>query len=194
MKEITLKISGKTDLLLHNGQVASPLNSFAKQLKEISGKRSKTEADFEQLAKLEWFAGLYRDANEDLVIPDYVLEATMVAGAKKTKNGQLAKSGMFVDGHASLDFEGRPDKIDEDALHRIYEGGQHTLQVLVKVQQNKVLRTRPKFKNWSLTTTVMYDPDITNESTVLQAFKDAGRFVGIGDWRPKYGRFEVEVV
>jgi len=194
MKEITLKISGKTDLLLHNGQVASPLNSFAKQLKEISGKRSKTEADFEQLAKLEWFAGLYRDANQDLVIPDYVLEATMVAGAKKTKNGQLAKSGMFVDGHASLDFEGRPDKIDEDALDRIYEGGQHALQVLVKVQQNKVLRTRPKFKNWSLTTTVMYDPDITNESTVLQAFKDAGRFVGIGDWRPKYGRFEVEVV
>ena len=64
-------------------------------------------------------------------------------------------------------------------------------QRMVVVGRARVTRTRPIFHEWGLELTVSYDPEIVDREHVIEAMQTAGRFVGLGDYRPKFGRFEV---
>ena len=162
-------------------------------MKAVSSKRKKVDADFDELARLEWFAGLYRSA-DDLVIPDHVLESAMIAGAKKSKRGPQAKCGLFLVEHAPLQFEGKPDVINDETLAVMFDSGDYTHTIGVRVGMAKVMRTRPMFRNWSCVVVAQYDPDVLNLRDVEEIATDAGRLCGIGDWRPKHGRFHVEMI
>lgn len=189
---VQIRLQGVSPLLCHNGQTADPRNTYAKAMKAVSSKRKKTDADLDELARLEWLAGLYRFGDQ-LVIPDYVLESTMINGAKKSKRGPQAKCGLFFTDHAVLEFDGKPEVITDDTLADLFAGGDHTHTVGVRVGTAKVMRTRPIFRNWSCAATVQYDPDVLNQRDVEEIAVDAGRLVGVGDWRPKHGRFMAEV-
>jgi hypothetical protein len=191
----TLKIQlrGMSPLLCHNGQTADPRNTYAKAMKAISSKRKKVDSDFEELARLEWLAGLYRFGGE-LVLPDYVLESTMIGGAKKSKRGPQAKCGLFFTEHAVLNFTGKPDVINDQTLAEMFDSGDFTHSIGVRVSMSKVIRTRPIFRNWSCDALVQYDPDVLNLRDVEEIAGDAGKLVGIGDWRPKHGRFDAVVL
>jgi hypothetical protein len=45
---------------------------------------------------------------------------------------------------------------------------------------------------WSILFELEFDDSIINEESVLKAAVDAGALIGLGDWRPKFGRFTVE--
>ena len=193
LPEIKINMLGVSPLLCHNGQTADPRNTYAKAMKAVSSKRKKTDADFDELARLEWLAGIYRSA-DDLVIPDYVIESAMIAGAKKSKRGPQAKCGMFFTEHALLEFDGKPDAINDDTLAGMFESGQFTHTIGVRVGMAKVMRTRPIFRNWRCIAMAQYDPDVLNLRDIEEIAADAGKLVGIGDWRPKHGRFLAEVI
>lgn len=65
MKKFTLTLTGVTPLLVHNARLADPLDPIVRQTKPISGKRSKTEEDHLELARLEFIGGLYYDQASD---------------------------------------------------------------------------------------------------------------------------------
>ncbi len=185
-KTLKLKLSGDT-IILHNGQLANPLNKFSKSLKEVSSKRTKTDADFERMAKIEFKGGLYMNSNGPCLTAE-IIEALAIAGAKKVKDGQNAKAGLMVTKAADLGYEG-PRTADE-----LWEDENFRLVVGVKVGKNRVMRTRPIFRNWSAVVEVEYEDTMANESRVVEWFQRAGREVGACDWRPKHGRFTVEQV
>jgi len=193
LPEIKIVMQGVSPLLCHNGQTADPRNTYAKAMKAVSSKRKKVDADFDELARLEWLAGIYRSA-DDLVIPDYVIESAMIAGAKKSKRGPQAKCGLFFTQHALLEFDGKPDVINDDALAEMFESGDFTHTIGVRVGMAKVMRTRPVFRNWTCIAFAQYDPDVLNLRDIEEIAADAGKLVGIGDWRPKHGRFLAEVI
>ena len=193
LPSVQIRLQGVSPLLCHNGQTADPRNTYAKAMKAVSSKRKKTDADFDELARLEWLAGLYR-IDGDLVIPDYVIESTMIGGAKKSKRGPQAKCGLFFTEHASLQFDGKPDAITDETLSEMFASGDFTHTIGVKVGMAKVMRTRPVFRNWSIAAIAQYDPDVLNMRDVEEIAIDAGKLVGIGDWRPKHGRFDAEVM
>jgi hypothetical protein len=62
----------------------------------------------------------------------------------------------------------------------------------VKVGMAKIMRYRPIFRNWSLSATVMVNEDVVNINEVKKAMVDAGALIGLGDYRPRFGRFNVE--
>ena len=188
LSTIQITISGESPLLCHNGQTADPRNTYAKAMKAVSSKRKKTDADFDELARLEWLAGLYRFRDE-IVIPDYVLEAVFINGAKKSKRGPQAKCGLFFTDHAVLDFPNKPEQINDDTLSEMFDSGEYTHTVGVKVGMAKVMRTRPMFRHWSMNATASFDPDVLNLRDIEEIAVDASKLVGIGDWRPKHGRF-----
>ena len=189
---VQIRLQGVSPLLCHNGQTADPRNIYSKAIKAISGKRKKTDSDYDEMARLEWLAGLYR-FRDGLVIPDYVLESVFINGAKKSKRGPQAKCGLFFTDHAALDFEGKPEEINDESLSELFNSGDYTHTVGVRVGMSKVMRTRPIFRSWSCKAPVQYDPDVLNERDLQEIAVDAGRLVGIGDWRPKHGRFTAEV-
>ena len=192
MATLKLRLSGPS-LIMHNGQTADPRNRYSKAMKEISGKRKKTDSDLDELARIEFLAGLYL-SDEHIVLPDHVVEAALVAGAKKQKMGPAAKSAVFVNGAAVLNFAGNPGVHNETTLQQMWDGGEHHLTAGVKVGQAKVMRTRPHLKDWSAEISVDYEDDLVNRQSVIEFAQDAGRQVGLCDWRPKHGRFTVEVV
>jgi hypothetical protein len=192
LNTIQITISGESPLLLHNGQTADPRNTYSKAIKAVSSKRKKTDADYDEMARLEWLAGLYRFRNE-LVIPDYVLEATFVNGAKKSKRGPQAKCGLFFTEHAILDFVGKPSEINDQTLADMFDGNNFTHTAGVKVGTAKVMRTRPIFRDWNLKAIAQFDPDVLNLRDIEEIAVDAGKLVGIGDSRPKHGRFSAHV-
>lgn len=58
----------------------------------------------------------------------------------------------------------------------------------------KVMRTRPMFRHWSLKATAQFDPDVLNLRDIEEIAVDAGKLVGLGDWRPKHGRFSTGIL
>lgn len=63
----------------------------------------------------------------------------------------------------------------------------------VVVQQSGITRVRPAFlEGWTATVDLQVTlPDYIPPSVLLHVLEDAGRFVGVGDYRPTYGRFQV---
>jgi hypothetical protein len=170
---------------MHNGQMADPLNKFAKMLKMVSGKRKKTEADYEEMARIEFMASLYMDQNGP-VIPARVLEAAVIEGARKSKLGRQAQAGLIVEKHAPLLYDG------PRTAKGLFEDEQFRLAVPVRVGQARVMRTRPHFERWSADIELSYCEDIINHADLLGAVRAAGMLVGLCDWRPRYGRFALQ--
>jgi hypothetical protein len=183
-KSLHFKITGVAPLLMHNGQLADPLNDHSKALKRITSKRNKTDADHEEMARLEWFGSLYLKDGKPC-LPGEILEAAFVAAAKKQKQGKQAQAGIFCPDSYPLLYDGarKPEQLWGDRDYR------HT--VGVRVQQNRVSRTRPIFRNWSCKIEVQYDDELLNAEEVNDIVRIAGEIIGVGDWRPKYGRFKV---
>ncbi len=50
---------------------------------------------------------------------------------------------------------------------------------------------RPIFNDWSAILTLQYEDTLVNLARVDAWLDAAGTQVGIGDWRPQYGRFTV---
>jgi len=173
---------------MHNGQLANPMNSYTKKIKKISGKRSKTDADYEEMARLEFLGGLYLDSKNEPCIPAKVIRGVLVGkggAARSQKRGKDANRSIFILRDFPLEYEG-PRKPDE-----LWENESFRFQELVKVQSSRILRTRPIFRDWALAVTIEYDETLIDEPDVCEWMKIAGT-IGIGDWRGVYGRFTVE--
>ena len=57
----------------------------------------------------------------------------------------------------------------------------------------RVMRTRPIFRQWEVPIELTVDTDEIETRDIIQGFEDAGRYVGLCDWRPRHGRFDVKV-
>jgi len=56
----------------------------------------------------------------------------------------------------------------------------------------RVLRSRPKFDNWSLSFTLSRLDEIINVDDLRDIISAAGRYKGLGDFRPLFGLFEIK--
>jgi len=63
---------------------------------------------------------------------------------------------------------------------------------IVRVGMARVARTRPVFREWSANVRLHIEPTLVNVARVDEWMRVAGTQIGIGDWRPQYGRFTAE--
>ena len=183
---IEFKIEGVSPLLMHNGQLANPLNPLVKQMKAITGLRKKSDENHIEISRLEFRAGLYVSASGEIEIPSEVMESCLIEGAKKSKLGKQFKSSICIMENSTLDY-GEKLSVDE-----LWKRSEEFVDVRgVKVGQARVMRTRAIFRNWKLSFTVHYNADLVNPEQIHIALDDAGSQVGLCDYRPKFGRFEV---
>jgi hypothetical protein len=189
MKRFVAVLTGIAPLMLHNERLANPRDPKTIELKKLTSQKKKTPELNDQIAKLEWYAGLYeRDGR--VVIPSDNILATLKQGARKRKLGKQAEAGVFADArHFDLEYDG-PKEIDalwEDGRFFDYRG--------VKVQQARCMRARPIFaEGWSVKIELFYDPEVLSKDDLIDALQDAGTLVGLCEKRPQFGRFVVEVL
>jgi hypothetical protein len=184
-QSLKFRITGVSPLLLHSGALVDPMNHFAQEMRKISTKREKTDAELEQLSRLEWYGGLYLHEGKPC-LPGEVLEAALTEGAKRTKRGRQAQAGIVCRANYPLIYDGPTE------LEALWQDPAFRLTVGVRVQRNRVMRTRPRFPKWACEFELQYDAHLLNASQIRDIVQRVGRDIGIGDWRPRFGRFEVE--
>lgn len=119
-----------------------------------------------------------------LRIPDTVIEATIISGARAFKLGKRAEAAIRVTNIPALQYTGPTDP-EELFKQKFY------LRNQVNVSKSKVTRTRPMFTDWELEFTVDFQEDMISADDLDKCIKRAGEIAGMGDWRPKYGLFEL---
>lgn len=186
--ELKFKVTGVVPLLMHNGQTADPLNEWSRRIKKLSGKRDKTDADYEEMMRLEWYAGLYLTEDKEPCLPGEVVEGAFFEAAKKTKQGKLSKSGIYSEGNFPLIYDGEKD------IDKLFLDPEFRFTCSVKIRGSRVMRTRPKFNEWSAVISIFTDNEVLNDEEVVKIMKTAGQSCGYCDWRPRFGRFTTELV
>jgi len=181
-----VRIRGLVPTIMHNGQLADPMNQWARAIKEITSKRKKTAEDLAELMRLEWYGGLYVDDRGAPCWPGENIEAMLKTAAKTEKMGKQVDKGLRCNGNWPLIYDG-PKTADElwalDPKYRFSK--------LVRVGQVKVMRTRPIFSEWELKCELLWNPSKFNAKDLEGWLAIAGDEVGLSDWQRKYGLFEV---
>ena len=185
-----VSIEGVSPLLMHNSQLANPASPWVRKIKAITGKHhsKKTESDELALIELEFSAGLYFDEAEGPYIPGVNIEGTIRDAAKTTRQGKAIESGMVVEQDIiPLKYAG------PRTIEGLYDNKKFVDTRAVKLQKSAtIMRTRPRFDKWAVDFEIMCIDELVSIRDIEKFINIAGMVKGLGDYRPKFGRFIVK--
>jgi len=124
----------------------------------------------------------YRTSEGKLYLPNTHFKASMVkastdfkmSGKKSYKD--YIKAGIFI---TPMEI------ILEQQEYDIFENP-------VVIQRARVMSWKPRFKEWSCEFEIEIVDDMINPETLKEILEMAGKYKGVGDYRPEYGRFAIE--
>jgi hypothetical protein len=184
MARFQIMCRGTSPLLMHNARLADPLDEVVKEIKTVSGKLRKTDADHELLGRLEFIGGMYYAEPAGPYLPAANIRKALIEAARKSKSGKLVEQGLFVDTLINpLLYDGPRD------LDGLWADKNFVSRLCVKVQTARLMRTRPMFPFWAVDAVCSYDPELLNFAQIKEFAQIAGNYIGVGDYRPLYGRF-----
>lgn len=187
MIDFAITLTGTAPLLMHNSRLSNPLDPATKALKKFTGKRQKTDEDHETIARLEFAGGLYLDPDVGPYIPGENIARCLVDGAKLTKMGVKVTRGVFISTDVNpLSYQGPRD---DEGLWK--SGNRHMASV--KIGTSRTMRCRPWFPTWSVQAEGILDPSVLELDDIASIADNAGSLIGLGDWRPRFGRFTATV-
>lgn len=140
--------------------------------------------------KDEWKDKVYSD-EEGCYIPSKHIEGALVKsavnfpipgkGGKKTYK-DIFKGLVFV---KELNVRFIPEKKEIDPEKDLYKD-------IVVINRRRVITTRPMYhKGWEAEFTIISLEGSVTKELLEAVLETAGIYAGIGDYRPKFGRFEV---
>lgn len=188
MIRFRVTLTGTAPLLMHNARLANPIDPATKSKAEIANKRRKTDDDHHELARREFLGGLYIDPDVGPYIPGQNIERAILDAARLSKNGRNIERGVFIETDINPLWYRGPRTADE-----LWKDENFWMTSLVVQQRNRVPRTRPKFSEWSVSADGVLDPSQLDYPVFEQIVHSAGQLIGLGDWRPRYGRFTAEL-
>jgi hypothetical protein len=203
--KIQLRITGTETLIMHSSRLSDPTDELARAMKKISAKRSKSIEDYEEMAHMEFLGSLYHHPDAGVYLPGDNVARCLLDAARKRKLGTKVASGVIVTSSFNELEYSKPTKpkdikkADWDALplpEQLWaSGAEYRHKASVKVQTSRVMRTRPMFQTrkedtWSTTVDIDLDTEILDVDDFVQIADIAGSQIGLGDWRPRYGRFQ----
>lgn len=168
--QVSVKIEGVSPLLQHR---------FAQEKAKKKSKRKSGNVDYSEEAE----KAIYRDENGQVYQPASHIEGAMtkaavnfqIEGKGKKTYKDLTKAAVIVE----------PAAIPH--LQQKYEIDSRP----VVIQRARIIRCRPRFDKWSLDFSLIVADDQMPLEVIQEILEYAGRYVGIGDFRPKFGRFRI---
>jgi len=186
--EFNLTLTGRFPLLVHNSRLSDPLDPIAREMKKANGKRMKTDEDFERVARLEFAGSLYMDEDIGPYVPGENIQRCLVDAARISKLGVKVTRGVFIDTDVNpLAYPG-PRTVDG-----LWADEQFRHRASVKVGMQRVMRCRPIFRQWQVQAHGLLDESQLNFDDLAAVAESAGMFIGLGDWRPRFGRFAATI-
>lgn len=167
MTKVNVKVVGKAPLLMNRFVIEEKKSTRAKKVYE-----PKDEAEKKT----------YRTDAGELYLPNTHFKASMIkagtdfkmVGKKSYK--EYIKAGVFIE----------PEQIVLEPQEYIIH------EEPVVIQRARVMSWRPRFDKWSCEFEIEITDEMINSTTLKEILEAAGKYKGVGDHRPEYGRFEVE--
>lgn len=187
MDMVEVKVVGTMPMMMHNGAMVDPRNAYVKQIRELTGKRTKTEDDHVQIALLEFMGGMYYDDKLGPFIPAQNIDATIRGGARLLKRGKMIERGVYLmEDRIKLEYTGTRERV------AMFDAGFSDIRN-VRIGTSQVMRCRPIFNPpWWFTFTLAYDKEVISSDDLRLCVEYAGKRIGLNDGRTiRYGRFEI---
>lgn len=171
---VSAKIEGSADFLFHRWNN----EAVEEKAKAAKGSKAKKSDDIESY--------VYRTESGDLAIPGEYLRQAIIHAAKFEQDPRSPRKSamdLFKAAVITLTPLASVGKKEWD-----YEDRRR-----VVVQRNAITRTRPALRaGWKIDVDLMVQlPEYVPPHFLRRVIDNAGRLVGVGDFRPTYGRFVV---
>jgi hypothetical protein len=132
----------------------------------------------------------YYDEQLGFVMNGEMIEACIKSGAKLNKLGKVIdRAIMLTDVVFPMTIKNCPANPQELAKNPDFIYAKS-----VKIGTARVMSYRPIFRDWSVEFGLMFDEEQITREELLMVLENAGNLCGVGDWRPRFGRFSVEVI
>jgi hypothetical protein len=187
--QITIKAVGTKPLLLHNVDLANPLNPWARKMTDLRGTPSKrrTEKWHEEMAYVG-FMGAFYDIPEinGAAIPAENMRRSLISAAKATRRGMQAQRALLVSSPAAaLIYDGPRTPQD------MWDAGTWHLTRMIRSSSGASPTTYPIFREWALRVPLELDEDTLSVRDLTEIAERAGRIEGLGASRTQgYGRYD----
>ncbi|WP_295442582.1 hypothetical protein [uncultured Thiodictyon sp.] len=189
MQSLTLKLIGESSLLLHSDRGANPIAPATVAHKVLTSKRKKTEEDHVAIARSEFLLGFYN--GDGVVMPSTNVKSAIVEGAKLNKLGSAFNRCLLILADAVPITHSGPA-----TPAAMWEVPSCVDCRSVKVGTARLMRYRPRLNDWQLSVDIFFDETVVERNQILAAAQNAGKYIGLGDYRParggSFGRFAVQ--
>lgn len=202
MKSYAIEIVGDTALLMHQDNIE--WSDMMDEWKADAANKKSSKAGDDRSPAFRWIGSLYHDEQIVAMPSDNLMRCIMegggmvpVPGAKGSKTFKSqTQSGMMVEEPFwPLTIDGKTVLMSEiKALMAVKDFADHKAKAIdlgfrlhvkrAKIGQAKHIRVRPCFDRWAISGTInVWDEQIT-EKVLKEILALAGRYKGLGDWRP----------
>lgn len=190
--EILIEAIGTKPLLLHNVDLANPLNPWSRKMAELRGIPSKrrTEKWHEDMAYANFMGAFYDIPEADgIAVPCENIRRSIISAAKLNRLGTAVLRALSVTTAAtSLIFDGPKNP------QALWESGNFQLTRMIRGTGGASPTTYPMFREWALRVPFDLDESVLNERDLREVTERAGRIEGLGASRKQgYGRFDALV-
>lgn len=192
------EIAGDVPLLMKNGQLADPGNKWAIEIAKLPKGNKQTEKDRERRMELLWYGSLYHRSDKDLelVIPEINIEQMVIEGGRCSSKGmEITRYVTCPEAPALLiNAKGNGKLMSSSDVDRLWASHRFEDRRLVVISKKRVMGIRPRFDEWGLRFKLNFNEMEIDPMLVVHAVVEAGNQKGLGDFRPRFGRFHVETV
>lgn len=188
--KIRTRLTGVTELNMHNIQLADPDNEWTRRIARLTSKRKMTEEDRAEKARLEFLGGLYVYDNH-VIVPQPNVKRALKEGAKANRLGRHIDRALNpADPEAYL--TGLPLEFEHAHLTptELWELPQYHDTTIV-ASPGRVPRTRPRFSTWAVSADWLLYFSLLSVEDLRGIGEYCGLIEGLGDNRVNgAGRFE----
>lgn len=188
---VTVKLTGVAPLMPQSVRLADPRSEVFKEIKKILSKPSKqrSDEDVERLGELEWLGGFYLGQDGEPILPGENIEAALARAATSVEKGlkDKIKAGVIVS-DSKIAYKDAP-------LSKAQKLDKYRLVKMMKTKtKDQILKTRPIIPDWSATVKIHVNTSLVSVDKMISCLRYVGEVTAILGSRPKYGRFDLEVV
>jgi hypothetical protein len=200
MKTLNVKWTGIRPLIMHSAAMIDPDNAAVRAKNKLQRDLKQLKKDDEdgrerkrrEIERMEWEGSLYWNGSA-LYVPGDNIMACIVAGARKIKMGKQVEQSLVPPDDAPLEIAALRAGM---SLDQIFETDGFQLRAPVRIPPktgSRVMSVRPMIPTgWAIEFGLEFDETICPVKDLREAMNNAGALIGLGDWRPKFGRFTVD--
>lgn len=201
IQHFQITLTGASPMLMHWDNLAHA-DEMEQWRAEPSNKKESRAGD-DRTPAFRWIGCVYHDGVRVIMPFENIQRALMEGGAmvpvpgakgNKTFKSQT-QSGIAVPNNFVLTVNGREIPWAQiEALREEKKFGMHIAAARelgfslftkrARIGQQKHIRVRPRFDNWQLDGAVQVFDDQITERVLNDILEAAGRYKGLGDWRP----------